>query len=155
MTKNCKHVILIGDHKQLRPKASDYELSREFQLNISLFERIVKIRGDVNQLTYQHRMRPEIAELTTPSIYKTLYNHESVNEYPNIKGVEKNLYFIDHNHREENHNDDSWLNAHESKFLLAFASYLTKQGYESNEITILCTYTGQLFELRKVLQKKI
>lgn len=150
MTKDCQHVILIGDHKQLRPKAADYELSREFQLNISLFERIVKIRGNCNQLAYQHRMRPEIAELITPSIYKTLYNHESVYEHPVVKGLEKNLYFLNHTNREINHNDDSWINEHESKFFIAFANHLIKQGYEPGEITILCTYTGQLFELRKV-----
>ena len=42
-----KHLILIGDHKQLRPKLEHYPLSVEaphcdFNFNISLFERLIK-----------------------------------------------------------------------------------------------------------------
>lgn len=33
----------------------------------------------------KHRMRPEIARLLTPHIYKELENHPSVLEYENIK----------------------------------------------------------------------
>lgn len=152
MTKHCQHAILIGDHKQLRPKASVYKLGKDFNLNISLFERMVKIRNDCTQLAHQHRMRPEFAKLITPSIYERLYNHDSVLARPNIKGVVKNLFFIHHENPETSHNnEESQTNEHECAFLVAFARYLIKQGYEASEITILCTYTGQLFSLMKVI----
>ena len=51
------------------------------------------------RLTAQHRMRPEIAELMK-HIYNNLQNHESVTNFPNIKGVCSNIFFIDHHERE-------------------------------------------------------
>lgn len=47
-------------------------------------------------LTTQYRMRPEIANLIRPIIYKELLDDESVTQYPNVMGMMKNLYFIDH-----------------------------------------------------------
>lgn len=151
LTKACQHVILIGDHKQLRPKISVYHLGTKFHLDISLFERMVNIRGDCAQLAYQHRMRPEIAKLITPSIYEKLYNDEAVLSRANVKGLMKNLFFINHNSPETNQdNEKSWINQHEVKFLVEFTKYLLKQGYQNSDITILCTYSGQLFAFRKV-----
>ncbi|XP_046738512.1 NFX1-type zinc finger-containing protein 1-like [Diprion similis] len=150
LTKDCQHVILIGDHKQLRPKASVYKLGSKYNLNISLFERMVNIRGDCTQLAYQHRMRPQIAKLISPSIYLTLYNHQSVLDYPAVRGLVKNLFFLNHNNHENSHNnEESWTNPFEAQFLVAFARHLILQGYSGTEITILCTYTGQLFALMK------
>lgn len=152
MTKHSQHVILIGDHKQLRPKPSDYCIGKDYNLEISLFERMVNIRGNCNQLTCQHRMRPEIVKLITPSIYSTLNNHESVNQFPNIKGLNKNLFFLNHENRESKPNEESWTNQFEAKLLIAFARHLVKQGYEPTDITVLTPYVGQLFELKKVSQ---
>ncbi|XP_046738003.1 NFX1-type zinc finger-containing protein 1-like [Diprion similis] len=151
LTKSCQHLILVGDHKQLRPKAAVHELGTKYNLNISLFERMVNIQGDYTQLTSQHRMRPEIAGLICPSIYETLHNHESVCAYPSIKGVSKNLFFLHHEHEEvsSEYNDDSWTNPHEAKFLVALTRHLILQGYDVSEITIVCTYAGQLFVLIK------
>ncbi|XP_032455825.1 NFX1-type zinc finger-containing protein 1-like isoform X2 [Nasonia vitripennis] len=150
LARNCQQVILIGDHKQLQPKASVYKLGKNYNLNISLFERMVRIMGDCTQLGYQHRMRPQFAKLITPAIYKKLYNHEVVLDYPDVAGLEKNLFFLNHVQREENHDmDDSWTNRHEAEFLVAFARHLVLQGYSTKDITILCTYTGQLFTLTK------
>jgi superfamily I DNA and/or RNA helicase len=43
-----KHLILIGDHLQLRPKVECYELSssaqRGYNFDVSLFERLIKSR---------------------------------------------------------------------------------------------------------------
>ncbi len=45
LTPKCEHLILIGDHKQLRPKVEHYPLQKEsekgYNLNVSLFERLV------------------------------------------------------------------------------------------------------------------
>ena len=32
LTEACQHFILIGDHKQLRPKAAVFELERKYKL---------------------------------------------------------------------------------------------------------------------------
>ena len=43
--EDVKHLIMIGDHKQLRPKIENYELSvlsgNGYDLNRSLFERMI------------------------------------------------------------------------------------------------------------------
>jgi hypothetical protein len=48
---DCDHVILIGDHQQLRPSCTVYELSKTYNLNISMFERLVKLRMPCQKLT--------------------------------------------------------------------------------------------------------
>ncbi|XP_046620436.1 NFX1-type zinc finger-containing protein 1-like isoform X3 [Neodiprion virginianus] len=150
LTQHCQHLILIGDHKQLRPKVAVHKLGSKYNFNISLFERMVNNRGSCTQLGHQHRMRPEIARLICPSVYKILHNHECVLEYPPVMGLEKNVFFITHDNPEATHdNQESWINPHEAKFLVAFARHLILQGYKSTEITILCTYAGQLFTLIK------
>ena len=40
LTKNTKHLIMIGDHLQLRPKPYCYELIK-YNFDISLFERLI------------------------------------------------------------------------------------------------------------------
>ncbi|KAL1459409.1 hypothetical protein WDU94_011393 [Cyamophila willieti] len=103
LSKHCEHVVLIGDHKQLRPRTSVHELSRDFNFDVSLFERMINNNLHHVTLEIQHRMRPEICELLTPSIYKKLVNHPSVTKLPRmIKGMPKNVLFFDHKFTKEN-----------------------------------------------------
>uniref|UniRef100_A0A3Q3JND9 RZ-type domain-containing protein n=1 Tax=Monopterus albus TaxID=43700 RepID=A0A3Q3JND9_MONAL len=85
LSQACQHLILIGDHQQLRPSATVYDLAKNFNLEMSMFERLVKMGHPFVRLNYQHRMRPEIARLLTPHIYSELENHPSVLDYDNIK----------------------------------------------------------------------
>jgi superfamily I DNA and/or RNA helicase len=47
LSSQTQHLILIGDHLQLRPKTQEYELSvesrRGFNLDVSLFERLANL----------------------------------------------------------------------------------------------------------------
>ncbi|XP_012266799.2 NFX1-type zinc finger-containing protein 1-like [Athalia rosae] len=150
LTEHCQQVILIGDHKQLRPKPATYELEKYYNLDISLFERIVKMRDKCTQLVIQHRMRPEISALLTPSIYEKLSNHISVYSHPMVKGMNKSLFFLNHSNEESRSSDiESVSNPFEVKFLLALAKHLRFQGYAPKEITILSTYNGQLFKFKE------
>ncbi|KAJ7332316.1 hypothetical protein JRQ81_014496 [Phrynocephalus forsythii] len=148
----CQHLILIGDHQQLRPSANVYDLARNFNLEVSLFERLVKVGLPFVRLNFQHRMRPEIARLLTPHIYQDLENHPSVLQYENIKGVSSNLFFVEHSCLEQEIQEGrSHQNLHEAQFLVELCRYLLCQGYRPSQITILTTYTGQLYCLRKLL----
>ncbi|XP_072917712.1 NFX1-type zinc finger-containing protein 1 isoform X1 [Hemitrygon akajei] len=152
LSKACQHLILIGDHQQLRPSATVYDLARNFHLEVSLFERLVKVNVPFVRLDYQHRMRPEIAELLTPHIYEHLENHPSVMDYENIKGISTNLFFVEHDFPEEEIREGkSHQNQHEAAFVVALCHYLICQDYLPSQITILTTYTGQLFCLRKMM----
>ncbi|GMF50210.1 unnamed protein product [Phytophthora fragariaefolia] len=71
LTPACQHLVLIGDHKQLRPQITEYNLSVEsvegkrYALDVSLFERLVAPTSGLPlwKLTEQHRMRPQISQL--------------------------------------------------------------------------------------------
>ncbi|XP_078411503.1 NFX1-type zinc finger-containing protein 1 isoform X1 [Cetorhinus maximus] len=155
LSSACQHLILIGDHQQLRPSATVYDLARNFYLEVSLFERLVKVNVPYIRLDYQHRMRPEIAALLSPHIYEQLENHPSVLNYENIKGVSSNLFFVEHSYPEEEIQDGkSHQNLHEAAFVVALCYYLICQDYSPSQITILTTYTGQLFTLRKMMPSK-
>ncbi|XP_041672918.1 NFX1-type zinc finger-containing protein 1 isoform X2 [Cheilinus undulatus] len=152
LSEACQHLILIGDHQQLRPSATVYELAKNFHLEMSMFERLVNMGLPYVRLNYQHRMRPDIARLLTPHIYSELENHPSVLEYENIKGLKTNLFFLEHNHLEEDIKDGkSHKNKHEAKFVVALCRYFLLQDYKPEQITILTTYTGQLQCLRSLM----
>ncbi|XP_023660655.1 NFX1-type zinc finger-containing protein 1-like isoform X2 [Paramormyrops kingsleyae] len=129
LTPGCEHLILIGDHQQLRPSATVYQLAINFNLEVSLFERLIKMKIPYVRLDYQHRMRPEIARLLTPYIYDQLENDSSVYEYENIKGVTSNVFFVEHEHLEENISEGrSHQNKHEATFVKALCYYFICQG---------------------------
>ncbi|XP_046388077.1 NFX1-type zinc finger-containing protein 1-like isoform X2 [Ischnura elegans] len=148
LSSKCEHLILIGDHKQLRPSPAVYRLAKDYHLEISLFERLLMNGIRFDTLEIQHRMRPDIADLVFPAVYPVLENHPSVLAYDNIVGLKKNLFFINHSHPEESAMDDlSKRNTHEAQFLIALCRHLILQGYEPSQITILATYLGQMFLL--------
>jgi hypothetical protein len=154
LTEYCQHLILIGDHQQLRPNPSVYNLSVKYSLDVSLLERMIEAGVPYNRLSVQHRMRPEISKMFR-HIYDGLEDHASVTEYENIRGVIKNLFFIDHDVRESVHdNVHSKVNQHEAEFLVELCFYLLRQGYKSSQITILTTYTGQMFVTRDLIKSR-
>ncbi|XP_068120429.1 NFX1-type zinc finger-containing protein 1 [Hyperolius riggenbachi] len=155
LSSACQHLILIGDHQQLRPSANVYDLAKNFNLEVSMFERLIESGLPFVRLNYQHRMRPEIAQLLTPHIYKELENHPSVLTYENIKGVSSNLFFVKHNFLEKHiHDGKSHENEHEAEFVVELCKYFLHQEYKPSQITILTTYTGQLYCLRKLMPAK-
>ncbi|KAJ7338266.1 hypothetical protein JRQ81_011010 [Phrynocephalus forsythii] len=152
LSSSCKHLILIGDHQQLRPKPAHYTLEKKYGLGISLFERMVNNRLPHVQLLYQHRMRPEISQLLVPCFYKELHDHQAVLKYENIKGVERNVFFVQHGEEESPSADtESYSNPHEATFLVSLAKYLLKQGYGPSQINILTPYHGQVMRIRALL----
>ncbi|CAG9771390.1 unnamed protein product [Ceutorhynchus assimilis] len=153
LTTNCQHLILLGDHQQLKPTTSDYTVDRKCKLGISLFERMILNNVECHTLNVQHRMRPEISSLISPVIYKELYNNRSVEMYPTVSGVTHSLFFIDHIEPEEPYGDSSKKNVHEAKFLIQLAIYLLNNNYKASEITILAAYLGQMYQLKDEQKK--
>ena len=154
LTPGCQHLILIGDHQQLRPTPAVHDLAKRYKLDVSLFERMVNVGIQCEMLNVQHRMRPEIATLMK-HIYNDLENHESVEKYEDIKGMKKNMFFINHKYMEESSNQShSHVNGHEAKFLVALCRYLLQQGYKADQIALLTTYTGQMYAIRDCLQEE-
>jgi hypothetical protein len=153
LTPSVQQLIMIGDHKQLRPKANNYSLEKDYDFCVSLFEKLAMNGFPVHSLHVQHRMRPEIASLICPTIYDALQNHEDVKKYEHVKGVGSDVFFIDHSKAEKD-KETSHSNEHEADFLVALCKYLLKQGYEPHQITVLTMYRGQLMELKKRMKRQ-
>ena len=164
-----EHAILIGDHQQLRPQIQMYELQHEspsgekYSLDVSLFERLVKAQGDrgfqlpVSMLEVQRRMHPSIAQLIRDTLYPTLQDHPSVHEYPEVCGLGKRLYWLDHGEFEAGDDATGMLstshsNDFEVEMTAALVSHLVRQGnYRGQDIAVLTPYLGQLQKLQKRL----
>mmetsp|Transcript_5831 Transcript_5831/g.9332 ORF Transcript_5831/g.9332 Transcript_5831/m.9332 type:complete len:143 (+) Transcript_5831:2740-3168(+) len=99
-----QQLILIGDHKQLRPTVNSMRLASEFNLDISMFERLIMSGMKHATLTTQRRMRPEISAVIR-ELYPTLEDYKSEEGYPNIKGVGSNYFFFNHQFSESENKD--------------------------------------------------
>ncbi|CAG7834108.1 unnamed protein product [Allacma fusca] len=152
ITEHCEHLILIGDHKQLKPSPTVYKLAKDYNLDLSLFERLINNNLRWQYLRAQHRMRPEISKLLVPTIYRELEDHSSVFNYPSIPGFLKNLFFVTHSEAEKADNDSmTKSNEYEAKYLTKLCRYLMLQGLKPGQVTILTTYIGQMFLIKRLL----
>ena len=159
---NIKHLIMIGDHQQLRPKLENYSLTvganGEHNFNVSLFERLIKENPhEHGRLTVQHRMRPEISALIKGT-YSDLTDGPYTLDRESIRGLRSNVVFIDHNHNEnttsEGNGSPIKTNLYEVEIVVATVRYLLMNGYTSSQIVVLTPYLGQLFEINSALSKE-
>lgn len=154
LSKSCEHLILIGDHVQLRPNPTVYMLAQKYHLDVSLFERLINNNTKKVMLTCQHRMRPEISVLMKHFYDHPIQDAQNVKEFTRILGLTKNIFFINHNQPEDLIGDNSSkLNKFEADYVSKFCEYMTKQKYDQSEITVLSMYLGQMFEIKKRLKQ--
>ncbi|RPA83460.1 P-loop containing nucleoside triphosphate hydrolase protein [Ascobolus immersus RN42] len=167
MGPSTNQLILIGDHKQLRPKANNYKLSVEkgdgFDLNRSLFERMVLGGYPHTTLASQHRMCPEISALVRHLTYPTLIDAPSTQDRPPLRGFQNRVMFVHHERPEKDANRiaerrskgeaTSKENDFEAEMVLKCVRYLAQQGYGTDNIVILTPYLGQLLRLKEILEK--
>ncbi|KAF8065345.1 P-loop containing nucleoside triphosphate hydrolase protein [Lyophyllum atratum] len=166
--RGAKQLILIGDHKQLRPKVNYYNLTVEkgegYNLNMSLFERLVLKGYPHETLTSQHRMRPEISSIIRHLTYPDLTDAAKTKGRPDLRGLQDNVIFINHNHPEDelrNLSDmkdmgskSSKQNMYEARMVLKIVKYLAQQGYGTEEMVVLTPYLGQLTKLQHELKEE-
>ncbi|KAE8446008.1 hypothetical protein EG329_012647 [Mollisiaceae sp. DMI_Dod_QoI] len=162
-----QHAILIGDHEQLRPQINNNKLKHEnprgqkFSLDISLFERLVNPQPGHPKLPCvaletQRRMHPSIAELVRVPLYPNLKDHPSVSKYPEVEGMRKRLFWLDHCEKEDPRPAQSlsttFTNSFEVDMVEALVAHLVRQGtYGNEDIAVLTPYLGQLQKIRKRL----
>ena len=158
LSPSVQQLVLIGDHQQLKPKPNHYELEKKYNLDISLFQRLIENGIPHVTLTVQHRMRPDIASLIHPAIYPVLHNGPRAIEQGEHKvaGVGHNLFFLHHEQPEQRQNPNeslSHVNTHEADFMVALCRYLLKQGYKPTQITLLTMYKGQLLKMKSRMKR--
>lgn len=152
-----EHLILVGDHQQLRPhnQVKSFE-GAPYHLNLSLFERLVVNNVAYDTLTRQRRMIPEIRRLLYPIYGDTLKDHTSVkdpNNRPPIMGMGGvDSYFFTHEWQESRDANSSSLNDAEARFIVGFFDYLVLNGEPPAGITVLTFYNGQRKRILQLLR---
>ncbi|KAK4141737.1 helicase required for RNAi-mediated heterochromatin assembly 1 [Dichotomopilus funicola] len=178
LSDTVRQIVLIGDHKQLRPKIANYALSVErgdgFDLNRSLFERLVLLdHPHVRHATLhkQHRMAPELSQFARKLTYPNLLDGPNTANRPAILGLRDRVIFLHHTRPEDidtqlrdrrDHtaaaNTDPGIkaskrNQFEAEMVLRTVRYLFQQGYAPDEVVLLTPYLGQVRVLRDLLVK--
>eukprot|EP00919_Chromeraceae_sp_WS-2016_P034909 GHVR01082672.1.p1 GENE.GHVR01082672.1~~GHVR01082672.1.p1 ORF type:complete len:2320 (+),score=323.74 GHVR01082672.1:1195-8154(+) len=164
--EDTRHLIMIGDHKQLRPKVNTYQLRLgidKFDLDRSLFERMVKSGFPITTLHQQHRMHPSISDMIRQITYPELVDGDKAKDRPSfVNGLQKHVLFIDHRKEEaskkelrDNDGDGgSKVNLHEAGLIAALVQYLLQQGYRAGQLVVLTPYLGQLMMIRKAMTSR-
>ncbi|KAI4673398.1 uncharacterized protein J4E84_011123 [Alternaria hordeiaustralica] len=169
---DVEHLIQIGDHEQLRPSVTNFrDLSLESErgklhaLDRSQFERLSigepgRSLMPVAQLNVQRRMRPQISSLIRETIYDKLKDHSSTIDLPDVVGMRRNVFWLDHTNLENEkdtdmHNTKSKSNLWEVEMVRALVRHIVRQGvYKSDDIAVLTPYTGQLQKLRAAMSSE-
>ncbi|KAI9014572.1 RNA helicase [Phycomyces nitens] len=156
LTQSLQHLILIGDHEQLRPSTAVHNLAKNHFLDVSLFERLVKNDMPYSRLSFQRRMRPEIRTLIDPIYFDPpLQDHPDVVKLPLVRGMDKSLFFLSHTEPESHMEETaSKSNEHEAEMAAKLSTYLLMQGYSPADITIITMYSGQRATIKKALKKE-
>jgi hypothetical protein len=163
------HAILIGDHQQLKPQIQNFSLSSEnprgkqYSLDVSLFERLIHPSLDLAKLPYetlasQRRMHPSISRLIRETLYPNLQDAGVVADYPEVVGLKRRLFWLDHRNNESKKSQEdqqtSHWNQYEVNMVVGLVRHLIAQGaYEADEIAVLTPYLGQLQHIRQELGK--
>lgn len=163
LSNSVKQLILIGDHKQLRPRILEYDLSvesrkgKQYRLDVSLFERLMDPTLHLPRciLQKQRRMKPIISQFIRKTIYPELEDGENVQNRPSIRGMQKDVFFMTHNNPQNSSEEVFGSLGHSNDFEVEMVAstimYLLKQGYETDHIVVLTPYLSQL----RLIKRKI
>lgn len=153
LTPGLQHLVLIGDHKQLRPKVSSYKLMKDYNFDLSMMERLIRNRFPFRTLHFQNRMRPEISKLLLDIYPDLLDNLDIVKENRPADGLVNSVFFWNHDH-EERGGGRSFSNGEEARRTVFLAEFLMATGIAATQITILTAYQGQVTEIRKLMHAR-
>ncbi|KAL4493023.1 hypothetical protein ABPG72_020802 [Tetrahymena utriculariae] len=154
-----KQIILIGDHQQLKPSVYSYMMEQQYNMNVSLFQRLVANEIEYECLNEQMRMCPEFSDYVR-LIYKKpnqYLDNERVIQYERqVRGLPSNIMFLMHSYNELYLNyTTTKKNEGEAKLAIDLAQYILKnRQYTSDQITILSMYLGQAVMIKKLLRNE-
>ena len=139
LNKDVEHLILIGDHKQLRPGVESYELVKHYSFDISMMERLIKCGFPYKSLDTQGRMRPEFSALLK-DIYPNLKDNLAlVRANKPLDCLQHSMYFWTHNHIESGmvpndaEESKSKYNKAEAQMVVALVKFLIHSGVKKKK----------------------
>ncbi|KAJ1020051.1 hypothetical protein NDA16_004331 [Ustilago loliicola] len=174
LMKGCRHLSIIGDHKQLPPVVTSVE-AKQGGLSRSLFERLIESGQNIpsTMLNVQFRMHPSLAEFPNKTFYDgALENGEGTEQiapvessyWPSRTATQRKdeeaqrLCFIDHKGRESKaDNSTSLCNTSEARIVVDVVIDLLRRNPEltGDDIGIVTPYAGQQILLEKMLHNEV
>ncbi|KAI8153888.1 Helicase required for RNAi-mediated heterochromatin assembly 1 [Colletotrichum sp. SAR 10_70] len=150
-----QQIILVGDHMQLAPHADVLELSKPpFNLNVSLFQRLVEGGVEYSSLQIQRRMAPEIRRLLS-GWYPLLVDHDCTRAQDAVPGMgSRRLLWFDHQEPESANRYASKFNTFEAGMVVGLYEHLVSNGTRPSDITVLTFYSGQKTYIENALRRK-
>ncbi|KAI8272076.1 Helicase required for RNAi-mediated heterochromatin assembly 1 [Colletotrichum sp. SAR11_240] len=150
-----QQIILVGDHMQLAPHADVLELSKPpFNLNVSLFQRLVESGVEYSSLQIQRRMAPEIRRLLS-GWYPLLVDHDCTRAQDAVPGMgSQRLLWFDHQEPESANRYASKFNTFEAGMVVGLCEHLVSNGTRPSDITVLTFYSGQKTYIENALRRK-
>ncbi|ORM42213.1 ATP-dependent helicase NAM7 [Babesia sp. Xinjiang] len=159
--KGCEQLVLIGDHKQLRPTIISTEAASQ-GLSISLLERLVSARvAPVHLLDVQRRMHPSISEFPNRHFYRGLVrdaiDEDSRKPVRGFRWPSKgyNVAFVDASAGAPNGHFETVVGTSKSNalevdiLLIILKSIIEAQDVKESQIGILTPYDAQKWQLRR------
>lgn len=156
---SIQQLILVGDHQQLPPSCDIARLAKDpYNLNVSLFERLVENNLPYTMLNRQRRMAPELRAIVQ-KFYPKLKDHPLVTDVSKralIPGLgDRRSWFFTHQWPEDTDPDNSKFNQAEVEIIVSFVRYLLHNGVDASEVTILTYYKGQKRKLLHRLRQEL
>lgn len=166
LMKGCRHLSIIGDHKQLPPVVTSVE-AKQGGLSRSLFERLIQSDAHIpsTMLNVQFRMHPSLAEFPNRTFYGGALENGAGTEliptvessyWPSTLEDANRLCFINHTGREAKaENSTSLHNLSEARILLDLITDLLylNPTLTGDDIGIVTPYAGQQILLDKMLSE--
>ncbi|XP_041945272.1 helicase with zinc finger domain 2 isoform X1 [Alosa sapidissima] len=162
VTHQPEQIVLIGDHKQLKPVVTSDVVER-LGMSKSLFERYMK---KAMMLDIQYRMHEDICEFPSqqfyggnlktgerpnakPSVLLTASQHPTPILFGHVEGKEVSLMVAT-----EKGNENSKANLEEAEQTVQLATLLINQsGIDEEHIAILTPYNAQVAKIKETLLK--
>jgi helicase required for RNAi-mediated heterochromatin assembly 1 len=154
---SLQQLILVGDHMQLTPMCDIRDLGGPpYNLNVSMFERLINLEMPYTMLNQQRRMKPELRAVLS-QFYDGLYDHPEVQNPQNRPAVPgmggKDSWLFSHGWPEDSDADNSRMNVQEAEMIVKFVAYLVQNGTPLTSITVLTFYNGQRKRLLRLLRQ--
>ncbi|XP_053395656.1 helicase with zinc finger domain 2-like [Mercenaria mercenaria] len=168
----AKQIVLIGDHKQLRPIVK-CKAAAELGLDKSLFERYATTKESIApfiMLDEQYRMHPSLCEFPSQHFYKgklrTMrgrWQYERRNIWPTDQtGQEEYPHILLHVEGDEavltvntdEGNEQSRSNIKEINQVVKVYRYLIEENISPRAINIISQYNAQCSEMKETLKKE-
>jgi hypothetical protein len=99
----------------------------------------------------------EISDLIRYTLYRDLIDGENTIKYPNVRGAQHNVYFINHRKPEDKGKNEFAIQSHSNQYevnmVIEMVKYFVRNGYtRQDDIAVLTPYLGQMMKLRDALK---